>query len=138
MPISQALCSSFKQQIVLGEHDLEIDVINIALYTSAANLDASTTEYGSSGEVVGSGYTAGGKVLTGVTVLLSGTTAYVDFADTTWDPASFTARGALIYNVSKSNKAIAVLDFGSDKTATTTFTVQIPANTASSALIRIA
>jgi len=138
MPISQALCSSFKQQILLGEHDLEIDVINIALYTSAANLDASTTEYGSSGEVVGSGYTAGGKVLTGVTVLLSGTTAYVDFADTTWDPASFTARGALIYNVSKSNKAIAVLDFGSDKTATTTFTVQIPANTASSALIRIA
>jgi hypothetical protein len=138
MPISQALCSSFKQQILLGEHDLEIDVINIALYTSAANLDASTTEYGSSGEVVGSGYIAGGKVLTGVTVLLSGTTAYVDFADTTWDPASFTARGALIYNVSKSNKAIAVLDFGSDKTATTTFTVQIPANTASSALIRIA
>lgn len=138
MPIAQALCSSFKQQILLGEHDLEIDVINIALYTSAANLDASTTEYGTSGEVVGSGYTAGGKVLTGVTVLLSGTTAYVDFADTTWDPASFTARGALIYNVSKSNKAIAVLDFGSDKTATTTFTVQMPANTASSALIRIA
>lgn len=138
MPITQSLCSSFKQQILLGEHDLETDVLKIALYTSAANLDASTTEYSTSGEIVGSGYSAGGETLTGVTVLLSGTTAYVDFADTTWNPANFTARGALIYNSSKSNKAIAVLDFGSDKTATTTFTVQMPANTASSALIRVA
>jgi hypothetical protein len=138
MPIAQSLCSSFKQQILLGEHDLETDVINIALYTSAANLDAATTAYSTSGEVVGSGYSAGGETLTGVTVLLSGTTAYVDFSDATWNPANFTARGALIYNSSKSNKAIAVLDFGADKTATTTFTVQMPANTASSALIRIA
>lgn len=138
MPIAQSLCSSFKQQILLGEHDLETDVINIALYTSAANLDASTTEYSTSGEVVGSGYSAGGETLTDVTVLLSGTTAYVDFADTTWNPADFTARCALIYNSSKSNKAIAVLDFGADKTATTAFTVQMPANTASSALIRVA
>jgi hypothetical protein len=138
MPIAQSLCSSFKQQILLGEHDLETDVINIALYTSAANLDAATTAYSTSDEVVGSGYSAGGETLTGVTVLLSGTTAYVDFSDATWNPANFTARGALIYNSSKSNKAIAVLDFGADKTATTTFTVQMPANTASSALIRIA
>jgi hypothetical protein len=138
MPIAQSLCSSFKQQILLGEHDLDTDVLKIALYTSSANLDASTTEYSTSGEVVGSGYSAGGETLTGVTVLLSGTTAYVDFADTTWNPASFTARGALIYNSSKSNKAIAVLDFGSDKTATTSFVVQMPANTASSALIRVA
>lgn len=138
MPIAQSLCSSFKQQILLGEHDLDTDVLKIALYTSAANLDAATTEYSTSGEVVGSGYSEGGEILTGVTVLLSGTTAYVDFADTTWNPASFTARGALIYNSSKSNKAIAVLDFGADKTATTSFVVQMPANTASSALIRVA
>jgi hypothetical protein len=138
MPIAQSLCSSFKQQILLGEHDLDTDVLKIALYASSANLDASTTEYSTSGEVVGSGYSAGGETLTGVTVLLSGTTAYVDFADTTWNPANFTARGALIYNSSKSNKAIAVLDFGSDKTATTSFVVQMPANTASSALIRVA
>lgn len=138
MPIAQSLCSSFKQQILLGEHDLETDVINIALYTSAANLDAATTAYSTSGEVVGDGYSAGGETLTGVTVLLSGTTAYVDFSDATWNPANFTARGALIYNSSKSNKAIAVLDFGADKTATTAFTVQMPANTASSALIRVA
>jgi len=101
-------------------------------------LTSAIAVYTTSGETSGTGYTAGGKILTGVTVLTSGTTAYVDFADPSWDPAVFTARGALIYNASKSNKAIAVLDFGSDKTATTTFTVQMPANTATSALIRIA
>jgi uncharacterized membrane-anchored protein len=138
MAIVQSMASSFKREILLGEHDLETDEIKIALYTSAANLGPTTTEYATSGEVVGAGYTAGGEVMTGVTVSLSGTTAYVDFADTVWNPANFTARGALIYNASKSNKAIAVLDFGSDKTTTTTFTVQMPANTASSALIRIA
>lgn len=138
MAIVQSMASSFKRQILLGEHDLDTDVIKIALYTSAANLGADTTEYTTSGEVVGTGYTAGGEVMTGVTVSLSGTTAYVDFANTLWSPAAFTARCALIYNASKSNKAIAVLDFGADKTATTTFTVQMPANTATSALIRIA
>jgi VCBS repeat-containing protein len=101
-------------------------------------LGAATTAYTTTGETSGAGYTAGGNTLTGVTVLTSGTTAYVDFANPVWTSASFTARGALIYNASKSNKAIAVLDFGSDKTTTTTFTVQMPANTASSALIRIA
>jgi hypothetical protein len=138
MAIVQSMASSFKRHILLGEHDLDTDVIKIALYTSAANLGADTTEYTTSGEVVGTGYTAGGEVMTGVTVSLSGTTAYVDFANTLWSPAAFTARCALIYNASKSNKAIAVLDFGADKTATTTFTVQMPANTATSALIRIA
>jgi len=93
--------------------------------------------YSATSETVGTGYTAGGNVMTGVTVLTADTTAYVDFADTVWNPANFTARGALIYNASKSNKAIAVLDFGSDKTTTTSFTVQMPANTATSALIRI-
>jgi hypothetical protein len=135
------MCSSFKQQLFLGEHDLDTDVIKMALYISAATLDASTTVYSTSNEVSSSGtnYTAGGNTLTGATVSLSGTTAFVDFADTSWTTATFTARGALIYNSSKSNKAIAVLDFGSDKTSTSgAFTVQMPANTSTDALIRIA
>jgi hypothetical protein len=139
MAIVQSMVSSFKQQILLGEHDLDTDVIKIALYTSAASLDASTTAYSTSNEVVGVGYTAGGNTLTGATVSLSGTTAYVDFADTTWAASTITARAALIYNSSKSNKAIAVLDFGSDKTTTANnFTVQFPTNDASSAIVRIA
>jgi len=138
MAFEQTLTTSFKQDILLGVHDLETDDIKMALYLATADLGAATTVYTTSGETSGTGYTAGGKTLTGVTVLTSGTTAYVDFADPSWDPADFTARGALIYNASKSNKAIAVLDFGSDKTTTTVFTVQMPANTATSALIRIA
>jgi O-acetylhomoserine/O-acetylserine sulfhydrylase-like pyridoxal-dependent enzyme len=133
------MCSSFKQQILLGEHDLDTDTIKIALYTSAATLSAATTVYSTSDEVVGTGYTAGGNTLTGATVSLTGTTAFVDFSDTTWTTATITARGALLYNSSKSNKAIAVLDFGSDKTSTAgSFTVQFPANDASSAIVRIA
>jgi hypothetical protein len=133
------MCSSFKQQILLGEHDLDTDVIKIALYTSAADLSAATTAYSTSNEVVGTGYTAGGNTLTGATVSLTGTTAFVDFSDTTWTTATITARGALIYNSSKSNKAVAVLDFGSDKTSTAgSFTVQFPANDSSSAIVRIA
>lgn len=137
MAFDQTLTTSFKQDILLGVHDLETDDIKMALFLATADLGAGTTVYTTTGETSGTGYTAGGKTLTGVTVLTSGTTAYVDFADPSWNPAAFTARGALIYNASKSNKAIAVLDFGSDKTATTTFTVQMPANTATSALIRI-
>jgi len=137
MAFDQTLTTSFKQDILLGVHDLETDTIKMALFLATANLGADTTVYTTTGETSGTGYTAGGEVLTGVTVLTSGTTAYVDFADPSWNPAAFTARGALIYNASKSNKAIAVLDFGSDKTATTTFSVQMPANTATSALIRI-
>jgi len=110
--------------------------LKIALYTSDADLSASTTAYTTTGEVVGTGYSAGGKILTGVTVSQSGTTAYLDFDNVTWDPAAFTARGALIYNTSLGDLAIAVLDFGSDKTTTTTFTVQMPDNSASSAIIR--
>jgi len=138
MAFEQTLTTSFKQEILLGVHDLETDTIKMALYLATADLGAATTVYTTTGETSGTGYTARGKTLTGVTVLTSGTTAYVDFADLSWDPAVFTARGALIYNASKSDKAIAVLDFGSDKTATTVFTVQMPANTATSALIRIA
>jgi hypothetical protein len=132
------MCSSFKQQILLGEHDLDTDVIKLALYTSAATLSAATTAYSTSDEVVGVGYTAGGNTLAGATVSLTGTTAFVDFTDTTWTTATITARGALIYNSSKSDKAIAVLDFGSDKTSTAgSFTVQFPANDSSSAIVRI-
>lgn len=139
MAIVQSMASSFKQQVLLGEHDLETDALKIALYTSAANLDADTTVYSTSGEVVGAGYTAGGNTLTGTTVSLSGTTAYVSFANTTWVASTITARAALIYNSSKANKAIAVLDFGADKTTTANnFTVQFPTNSASSAVVRIA
>ena len=137
MAFDQTLTTSFKQDILLGVHDLETDTIKMALFLATADLGAATTVYTTTGETSGTGYTAGGYVMTGVTVLTADTTAYVDFADTVWNPASFTARGALIYNASKSNKAIAVLDFGSDKTTTTSFTVQMPANTATSALIRI-
>jgi len=115
---------------------LATGTLKMALYTANADLTASTLVYSTANEVVGTGYTAGGNTLTGVTVQQSGTTAYLDFADTTWSPANFTARGALIYNTSLGNLAVAVLDFGADKTATTTFTVQMPANTATSALIR--
>lgn len=140
MAITQALCTSFKSEILGGTHDLDTDTIKIALFTSAASLDASTTAYSTSNEVAnGNGYTTGGNTLTGAVISSSGTTAFVDFSDSTWSSASFTARGALIYNSSKSNKAIAVLDFGSDKTSTNgNFVVQFPANDASNAIIRIA
>ncbi len=138
MSFDQTLTTSFKQEVLLGVHDLDTDTLKIALFTAEADLNANTTVYSTANEVVGTGYSAGGVVLTGVTVLTSGTTAYVDFNDAVWNPANFTARGALIYNFSKGNKSIAVLDFGSDKTATTSFTVQMPANTANAALIRFA
>ena len=138
MAFEQTLTTSFKQEVLLGVHDLDTDTLKIALFLATADLNADTTVYTVTGETSGTGYTPGGNVLTGVTVLTSGTTAYVDFANSVWAPASFTARGALIYNASKSNKAIAVLDFGSDKTSTTSFTVQMPANTVTSALIRFA
>jgi len=135
------MCTSFKVDLFGGVQDLDTDTIKMALYTSSASLDAATTAYTTSNEVSSSGtnYTAGGNTLTSPVITSSGTTAYVDFADTTWSNASFTARGALIYNASKSNKAIAVLDFGADKTATAgDFVVQMPTADASNALIRIA
>lgn len=140
MAITQAMCNSFKTELLGGTHDLDTDVIKIALYTSSATLGASTTAYTTSNEVTGStGYTAGGNTLAGATISLSGSTAIVDFTDTTWSSATITARGALIYNSSKSDKAIAVLDFGSDKSSTNgDFTVVFPAADASNAIIRIA
>ena len=138
MALFQTLCSSFKQESWLGIHDLDTDVLKMALYTSAASLNADTTVYTTTEEVVGTGYTAGGEILTNVQVLLSGTTAYCTFDNPSWSGASFVCRGALIYNTSKSDKAIAVLDFGSDKTAGPNFTVQLPAATATTALLRFA
>jgi hypothetical protein len=143
MAITQALCTSFKVEILQGIHDFTAstgDVFKLALYTSSATLDATTTAYSATNEVPDSGtYAAGGGALTNITPTSSGTTAFLDFADISFTSATITARGALIYNSSKSNRAVAVLDFGSDKISTTgTFTVQFPAADASNAIVRIA
>lgn len=138
MAIYQGQTTSFKQELYEAVHDFLTDTFNIALYTNAASLGADTTVYTTIGEVVGTGYSAGGEVLTGVTVASADGVAYVNFNSVTWSPANFTCRGALIYNASKSNKAVAVLDFGVDKTATNSFTVQMPVNGPSTALIRSA
>jgi len=138
MALTQSMCTSFKEELFGGIHDLDTDTIKIALFTSAATLNAATTAYSTTNEVVGTGYVAGGNTLAGATISSSGTTAFVDFSDTTWASATITARGALIYNSSKANRAIAVLDFGADKTSTAgDFTVQMPTADASNALIRI-
>lgn len=136
--IVQTQCTSFKAECYQGIHDLLNDTIKMALYISTADLGASTTTYTATGETSGTGYSAGGAVMSGVTINTDGSTAYVNFSNVVWNPAAFTARGALIYNASKANRAIAVLDFGADKTPATTFTVSMPANTANSALIRSA
>lgn len=132
--ILQTQTTSFKKELYQGIHDLTTDTLKIALYTANADLNETTTVYTTSGEVTGGSYTAGGVTLTGITINSSGFTAYVDFADVVFN-ASVTARCALIYNSSQSNKSIAVLDFGSDKTSTN-FTITMPANTATAALIR--
>ena len=131
--ITQTATTSFKADLLKGVHDFNTDTFKLALYVATADLGANTTVYGTAGETSGAGYVAGGNTLTGVSVNDAG---FVLFANTSWNPAAFTARGALIYNSTKGNKAVAVLDFGSDKTATNTFLVQMPANTATSALIR--
>jgi hypothetical protein len=138
MALTQSMVTSFKVELFGGIQDLDTDTIKIALFTSAATLNAATTAYSTTNEVVGTGYVAGGNTLAGATISSSGTTAFVDFSDTTWTSATITARGALIYNSSKANRAIAVLDFGADKTSTAgDFTVQMPVADASNALIRI-
>jgi hypothetical protein len=136
------MCTSFKVELMTATHNFTNGTGNtfkIALYTSSATLGASTTAYSSTNEVTGTGYTAGGNTLTNVTPTSSGTTAYTDFADTTWSAATITANGALIYNSSASNKAVAVLAFGADKTSTAgDFTIVFPTADASSAIIRLA
>ena len=135
--ITQTQTTSFKAELYQGIHDLLNDTIKIALYIANADLTAATTVYTTDQEVTGTGYTAGGNTLTGATVQSSGSTAYVSFDNSTWSSASFTCRGALIYNASKANRSIAVLNFGSDKTvANQTFEIEFPANDATSAIIR--
>ena len=144
MAISQAMVTSFKVQILGGDFDFSsgtAQVFKIALFTSSATLGATTTAYSTSDEVVGTGYTAGGNTLTiSTNPTSSGTTAFLDFADTTWSSATITARGALIYLADgATDPAVAVLDFGSDKTSTAgDFTIVFPAADASNAIIRIA
>ena len=142
MAITQAMCTSFKVELLTGTHDFTNstgDTFKLALYTSSATLDASTTAYSTSNEASGTGYSAGGGTLTNVTPTSSGTTAFTDFADLTFSSATITARGCLIYNSTDSDKAVAVLDFGGDKTSTNgDFTIQFPTADASNAIIRIA
>ena len=136
MAIAQTQTTSFKAELYQGIHDLTTDVIKIALYTASANLDETTTVYSAANEVANTGtYVAGGATLTPITVSSSGYTAVVGFPNISWTGV-ITARGALIYNSSQGNKSIAVLDFGSDKISTVTFTITMPANTATAALIR--
>lgn len=137
MTIRQGLTTSFKEQILKGVHNLETDSLYIALYTALASLDETTTIYTTVNEITGTGYVAGGELLHNVTVKSLGGIAYVSFNNPIWSPASFTARGALIYNSTKGNKSIAVLDFGSDKTMSPAFVITLPPDEASSAVIRI-
>lgn len=136
--LQQGLCTVFKQNCLSGLENFAVGttyVYKIALYTAIANLGPSTLTYTVDGEVVGDGYTAGGEVLTVIPPESSNQTSYVSFANVVWDPASFTARGALIYNET-TGAAVAVLDFGSDKVASNTFTITFPADTSSDAIIR--
>ena len=150
MALTQAMCTSFKTELLTGTHDFTNSTGNtfkIALFKATASIvgtyGAATTNYsdvtGNSDEASGTGYSAGGNTLTNVTPTSSGTTAFTDFADTTWSTATITASGALIYNSSASNAAVAVLDFGGDKTSTAgDFTIVFPTADASDAIIRIA
>lgn len=146
MAITSAVCTSFKKELMEGKHDFNASgghTFKIALYTSSASLDASTTDYSSTNEVVGTGYTAGGITLTNVDPTSSGTTAFIDFGDVTWSSATLTAAGALIYNTTTdggtgTTNAVAVISFGGDKTSTNgDFVIQFPTADASNAIVRI-
>ena len=136
MSIVQTQTTSFKKELYQGIHNLTTDQLYIALYTANASLDASTTVYSTSYEITGTGYVAGGQLITNVTVDSENYTAYVSFDNPFWTSAAFTTRCALIYNASKANRSICVLDFGSDKSCSGTFLITLPANTSTSALIR--
>lgn len=141
MAISQTTCTSFKKELLEAVHDFTSHVFKIALYSDSATLGADTTVYTTDNEITntsGTAYTAGGKALTTIAPTSSGTVAFVDFDNISWTSASFTARGALIYNSSASNKAVAVLDFGSNRVVSDdTFEVQFPVSSATTAIIRI-
>lgn len=136
--ITAGLTNSFKEQLLLGVHDFETDTFLIALYTSSAILGPETTVYLTTGEVTGTGYVEGGQELQNITVNLGMGIGYVSFDNPAWAGATFTTRGALIYNSSKSNKSVAVLNFGIDQTMLgQSFTIQLPTNDPETALIRI-
>ena len=134
--ITQTACTIFKQNLLNALENFTTGSYKIALYTASANLDATTTAYTTTNEVVGTGYVAGGKPLVNIVPTSSDGVAYISFDPVTWNPAAFTSQGALIYN-SATSAAVCVLNFGSDKTATNTFTVTFPAATSSSAVIRL-
>jgi hypothetical protein len=142
MPIQQGLTNSFKQEMLQAGQNLATDTLRMALYTALSDIGSLTTVYTTANEVVGTGYVAGGVAVTGATISTDTTgpnagTVYVDFNDVSWPGANFIARGALIYNVTRSNKTVAVLDFGSDKTfSAVSNTVVMPVNSATTALIR--
>jgi len=142
MAITSAVCSSFKQQVLVGTHNLTATSGNsfkLALYTSSATLGAATTAFTTTGQASGTNYTSGGAALTNITPVLSGTTAVVDFADLTFGTATVTARGCMIYNDTNADKAVCAIDFGADKTSTAgDFTVVFPSPTATGAIIRLA
>ena len=136
--ITAGLTTSFKEQLLLGQHDLETDVLKIALYTQDAVLGPGTTVYTAVEEITGTGYVAGGEILVNVTVSQGNDVAYASFDNPTWLATTFTTRGALIYNASKANKSIAVVNFGSNQTTLNqTFQIQLPTNNPETALIRI-
>jgi hypothetical protein len=140
MAIVQGQTTSFKLQLYEGVHNFLTNTFKMALYTGNASLNQGTTVYTNTSEVVGTGYTAGGQTLTGVTINTdpNSSIVYINFNNVVWSPAAFTTRCALIYNTSASNASVAVIDFGSDKSCSNTFTVTMPANTSTTALIRSA
>lgn len=138
MAITSGICISFKKEILLGEHDLDTDAIKLALYTSAASLSDGTVAYTATNEAAGTGYSAGGVTLTGIDVTTDSSVAVVSITDAVVTAATITARGALIYNSTQADKAIAVFDFGADKSSSNgDFTIQFPAAAAATAIIRI-
>lgn len=142
MAITSAVCSSFKQEVLVGTHNFTATSGNsfkLALYTSSATLGAATTAFTTTGQASGTNYTSGGNALTNITPVLSGTTAVCDFADLTFGTATVTARGCMIYNDTNADKAVCAIDFGGDKTSTAgDFTVVFPSPTATGAIIRLA
>ena len=139
MAIIQAMCTQFKRDVMLGLHDLDSDTLKIALYTSSATLNATTTAYTTTNEVAnGNGYTTGGVALANASVIINSTSGCFDSDNPEWTSATFTARGALIYNDTESDLAIAVLDFGGDfSVAGGTFRIVFPAQTANTSIVRI-
>ena len=139
MAITQAMCTQFKRDVMLGLHDLDSDTLKIALYTSSATLDVTTTAYTTTNEVAnGNGYTTGGVALANASVIINSTSGCFDSDNPEWTSATFTARGALIYNDTESDLAIAVLDFGGDfSVAGGTFRIVFPAQTANTSIVRI-